>query len=285
MAPAKRKRNSTRAHANKKPKYTEDDSQEPSGSSDAYWEAEDILAERRRSGKKEYLIQWKGKDPKTGTNWNPNWEPEVNANAVLVASWETRKASKSHSATITTPGSRKGNQSTPNHRRQATPRSRRIIESSPERSTVPSPLPSAVSTPRKEPEALAEACSAATSPTGSPDAPHISPQVQVVLRGSSLDKDEFERFSQLVATQTQSGRPGTQSSNLDSSQLFDISRTQHSGVIPDSQSGPDDESFVESTQRTGQDSGPSTNTDSATVEEEEEDSVRFLIPCIYTQAY
>lgn len=102
--------------------------------------------------------------------------------------------------------------------------------------------------------------------------------MRVGHRGSSLDKDEFERFSQLVATQSQSGPLDTQASNLDSSQLFNISREEHSGVIPDSQSGPDDESFVESTQRTGPDSGLSTATHSATTgqeEEDEEDSVRL----------
>ena len=42
-------------------------------SQDILWQARVILAEKVVKGKKHYLIDWEGIDPKTGQNYKPSW--------------------------------------------------------------------------------------------------------------------------------------------------------------------------------------------------------------------
>ena len=239
MAPPKRKRPSTRPKANKRPKYTE-----PSDSdSEQLYEAECILDERRVRGKLQYLIRWKGIDPKTGEEYPDEWQPAENANEALLASWIREKASR---------GSRTGGRPKKQAQQQARPaRKSRVIESSPEPSTAhSSTVPSrASSTSRAHPDVL-------------------------IQKPSDFDPDEYERYSQLTASTSPSRRSDTEGTDLDSSQLFAAAPQYHSsGVVQDSQSSAGEGSFVPATQQTTGTTQQSSAADGSQ-EEVTEDSVR-----------
>ena len=245
MATPKRKRNpTTRATTTKKPKYadtTDDDD-------DQLWQAEAILQERRVGRKIQYLIKWKRIDPATGEQYAPTWEPEQNPNAELLASWARAKALTAAVSAKST-GSRRG---TPKKAQTPRPRPRksRVVESSPEAvsTTHPSTAPSRASTLDRDTPTVAS--SIAANPVAS-----LSPVVraQVLIRPpGDFDPEEYERFSQLVASHSPTPAPPSTntstSTDLDSSQL--IAAGHSSGVVQDTQDSAGEGSFVAPTQQT-----------------------------------
>jgi hypothetical protein len=283
MATTKRKRNSTRAKPNKRVKHIDSSSaSEATPESPTYWEADSILDELVLRGVKTYQIQWKGTDPKTGQDWEPTWEPEANANALLVASWEQEKARLTASSQHLADGSERGR----SEQRQSvrpTPRrirNSRVIESSPESSTRTS-SPSVPSTAARDSAIPVDQSSRATTPIGgpAPTARALS-RVQIHRRGDSLDRDEYVRFSQLNSPQRDPTPDQTQDSDLESSQLFAARpRPYSSGIVQDTQSSTSEGSFIPITQRTEETEQQSTNTNESQEEEDiTEDSVRLQNP-------
>jgi hypothetical protein len=271
MATTKRKRNSTRAKPNKRPKYID------STESLTYWEADCILDERTRKEVHEYYIKWKGTDPKTGQNWEPTWEPEANANALLVASWEQEKAQIEASVRSIRDGSGRGRseQRRSVRRTQQRNRNSRVIDSSPQTSTCSTSLPSS---PARDSAGPVEQSSRATTPIGAPaPAARSLPRIQLHQRGDSLHRDEYVRFSQLKLPQRDSTSHQTQDSDLHSSQLF-VARLllYSSGIVQETQDSTGEGSFIPITQQTEDTNLQSTNTnESQEGEDITEDSVRL----------
>ena len=65
---------------------------EEGDSDDELWDAEGILDERGESRTGEYLINWRGVDPRTGRPWDPTWERKNGCSDDLIRSWKARKA-------------------------------------------------------------------------------------------------------------------------------------------------------------------------------------------------
>jgi hypothetical protein len=280
MATPKRKRKATRPTPNKRPKHadTRDGALSPS---EELWEAESILEEKRVGRKLHYLVEWKGIDPQTGETYQPTWEPEINCTKALIHEWKSKKAARA-----TTGAGRGGGSSTPRQRSKTQslqPRpgrkSRVVVESSPEPSTAHSttapsttaPSTTAPSTPRpltpaRESAAPALPSSAITTPI---PANRPSPKIHIGPPTDSFDPGEYERYSQLAASQYQSATaPQTQDTDLDSSQLFTAGpEYRSSGVVPDSESLSGEESFVPATQQT-----TATTQHSSTANESQEDA-------------
>lgn len=287
MATLKRKRTTTRAKPSKRPKYADSSDPEPAASEEL-WEAKSILDEKRVGRKLQYLIQWKGVDPTTGETYAPTWEPEENPTQDLVAAWKQKKAERSVASASTvaessTPQSRPKKNSRP----PRPSRKPRVIESSPEPSTAHTTSAlSRPSTSAHESPAPAAPSSTVTTPIDATTPPkRPSPKIHVGHRGDSFDPDEFERFSQLPASQglptpqaPPSEPPHTQGTDLDSSQLFAaLPEYRCSGIVPDSQSSVGAGSFIPTTQQT-----TGTTQQSSTVNESQEDvtedSVRLRGP-------
>ncbi|KAJ6281592.1 hypothetical protein J3E71DRAFT_217366 [Bipolaris maydis] len=263
----KRKRTQTRTKPNKRPKYV--DCSDPSSDDDSkLWEAECILEERIVKGVKKYHIKWKGTDPSTGRAWPTTWEPEENANDELVADWLQKKAHESG-----------GSRGRPRQRTEAQAsrriRNLRVIDSSPESTCSPS-------TPSHHRAASGNLSSATHSPVGVAAAPgpvlRISPRIRICRRGQSLERDEFERVSQIPLSQPPSTQEPTQETTQVHSQETDIDSLQlisarpepySSGIVPDSQSSTGQASFIPITQQIEDTNQQST--DSSRVLEEEED--------------
>ncbi|KAF2202613.1 hypothetical protein GQ43DRAFT_479737 [Delitschia confertaspora ATCC 74209] len=72
---------------------------EESQASETLYSARAILKERIG----QYLIAWEGTDPRTGKPWELTWEPKSYANEALVAEWEDLKAAKKKAAFKVTP--------------------------------------------------------------------------------------------------------------------------------------------------------------------------------------
>ncbi|KAG9193483.1 hypothetical protein G6011_03518 [Alternaria panax] len=271
MAHSKRKRNSTGTKPNKRSRYIDSSASEPSNGSDTLWAAECILDEKAIHGGRRYYIQWKGIDPDTGKAWEPTWEPEENANDVLVAHWEQQKARDLEEGRQISRGSSRGQSAQP-HDAQEQRRicNSRVVDSSPE----PTGRPSTPSTPlnqRRRREASGSA-------TASPARP--SPRIQIARRGDSLERDEYALFSQIASPGPGSTQSHAQDTDLDSSQLFTARpRPLSSGVVPDSQSSVGEGTFVSITQRTDDTSQQSTDTNESHIEEEvvEDSSLLELI--------
>ncbi|KAF1941056.1 hypothetical protein EJ02DRAFT_455497 [Clathrospora elynae] len=266
MAQTKRKRNFTRPRANKRSKYIDSSASEPGlPESPAFWEAERILKERTYRGKLEYLVQWKGTDPDTGRDWEPNWEPETNANGLLVASWEIEKTTQNLSSTR----ARKESEQREVQQASRPNRQSRVIESSPEseaRSSTPTLVPS---TPAHESAVLLDPSSTDTTPAGAPATTAlVSPHIRIARRGGSLEREDYARFSKLATSSPASARAQTQDTDLDSSQLF-AARSYSSGIVPDSQDSAGEGSFVPVIQCTEDSNQQSTITN---VSQEEEDA-------------
>lgn len=233
MVRSKRKRNPfTRTKPSKRPRYVDSSGSE---ADDKLWEADCILDEHIVRGVRKYHIKWKGVDPDTGNEWPPTWEPEENANDVLVAEWRREKAQTSEG--IQDRG--RSEQRAPRRIRNS-----RVINSSPQ-SAVRSSSPSAPSTP------AGRAGSVHTSSAATTSAGRASPRIHIPRRGDSLERDEYELISQLGSSQPVSTQRSSQDTNLDSPQLFAARPRPHSsGIVPDSQSSTDEGSYIPITQRT-----------------------------------
>jgi len=272
MAQPKRKRNPSRTTPSKRPKYVNSSDSDPP-ESQTFWEAECILAEQVVRGIRKYHIKWKGSDPATGKPWPTSWEPEGNANALLVIDWEQRKAVRADAHTVV-----EGNIRGRAEQREAAQASRRIRSSRVIYSSLEcarSSSTTAASTP---------AHSRASSTGAAARSTRASPRITIATRGDSLERDDYELFSQLASTQEKS-----QDIDLDSSQLFAArppSRRQrrqrrrrrlHSlDVVPDSQSSIGEASFIPITQHTDYTTQQSTITNGSYLEEgATEDSVRL----------
>ncbi|KAI4672694.1 uncharacterized protein J4E78_001196 [Alternaria triticimaculans] len=260
MARPKRKRNSLRTNTNKRSRYVDSSQSEPGSQSDTLWAAESILDERVVRGVRKYYIQWQGIDPKTGKTWEPTWEPEENANDLLVAHWAQEKARILAEVHQRYPGSDNGHPEQPQEA-QASRRIRnsRVVDSSPEPSTASS-TPSTPLDNRADSEGL---------PSAAVPAARASPRIQIARRGDSLERNNYVRFSQTPSSQPGPTPEPTQDTNLDSSQLFAARPRPHlSDIVPDSQSSSGEGSFVPTTQRTEDISQQSTDTNESQVEED-----------------
>ncbi|CAN9245282.1 unnamed protein product [Alternaria alternata] len=267
MAHSKRKRNSIRTKPSKRARYIDSSESEPTN--DTLWAAERILDEKTIRGVRTYHIQWKGLDPETGKAWEPTWEPEENANDLLVAHWEQEKARDLEEVRRISRGSSRGqSEQRKDAQEQRRIRNSRVTDSSPE----PAICSSTSSTPPND-QRGPQTSASATAP-----ADRVSPRIQIARRGESLERDEYARFSQIASSGPGSTQAPTQDTDLDSSQLF-AARPQPlvSGVVADSQSSIGEGSFVPIIQHTGDTSQQSTDTNESHIEEDVvEDSVRLL---------
>jgi hypothetical protein len=277
MATPKRKRNPTRPIPNKRPKVVDaiDASDGELSSSDELWAAESILDEKRSGRKLQYLVEWKGIDPRTGDTYPPTWEPEKNCTPALVDEWKSKKAARRGSAGAARSAQKS---STP---RQRTKKSR-VVESSPEHSTAHSTTAqstTAPTTPRPLSPARESAVPAPSSAVTTPaPADRPSPKIHIGPPTNSFDPAEYERYSQLAASQLAASQlaasqhqpttaPQSQETDLDSSQLFTaVPEYRSSGIVPDSESSGGEESFVPATQQT-----TATTQHSSTANESQED--------------
>ncbi|CAN9220837.1 unnamed protein product [Alternaria sp. RS040] len=258
MAHSKRKRNSTRTKPSKRARYIDSSESEPTN--DTLWAAEHILDEKIIRGVRTYHIKWKGLDPETGKAWEPTWEPEENANDLLVAHWEQEKARDLEEVRRISRGSSRGqSEQRQNAQEQRRIRNSRVIDSSSE----PAICSSTSSTPLND-QRGPQTSASATAP-----AARISPRIQIARRGESLERDEYARFSQIASSGPGSTQAPTQDINLDSSQLF-AARPQPllSGVVADSQSSIGEGSFAPIVQHTGDTSQQSTYTNEPHIEED-----------------
>ncbi|CAN9137874.1 unnamed protein product [Alternaria alternata] len=258
MAHSKRKRNSIRTKPSKRARYIDSSESEPTN--DTLWAAERILDEKTIRGVRTYHIQWKGLDPETGKAWEPTWEPEENANDLLVAHWEQEKARDLEEVRRISRGSSRGqSEQRKDAQEQRRIRNSRVTDSSPE----PAICSSTSSTPPND-QRGPQTSASATAP-----ADRVSPRIQIARRGESLERDEYARFSQIASSGPGSTQAPNQDTDLDSSQLF-AARPQPlvSGVVADSQSSIGEGSFVPIIQHTGDTSQQSTDTNESHIEED-----------------
>lgn len=298
MATPKRKRSTKRPKPNNRPKYAADSSDNELSPSEELWEADSILQERRIGRKLQYLIKWKGIDPHTGEEYLPSWEPEENPTKDLVATWQQEKAKRDIASAS---GGTESNRSRRRQKKQSRPRSQpqphpshksRVIESSPESSIAPSQthssnVPSRPSTPDCESAVPVVESSTVTTPIGAPTSAtkRPSPAIQIGQRRGSFDPNEYERYSQLAASQLLPTESRTQGTDLESSQLFAAVPEYHSsGVVPDSQSSAGEGSFVPATQQTTGTTQQS-STGNEPQEDVTEDSVRLQDSCAEIGAF
>jgi hypothetical protein len=281
MATPKRKRTTTQSKPSKRAKYDSSSEDEPALD---YWEAESILDEKRVGRKLQYLIQWKGIDPTTGETYVPTWQPEENPTAALLAEWkQTKSARNLTSASTVAESSTLRGRPTKNPRQPRPSRKARVIESSQEPSTAHTTSAlSRPSTPAQGSPAPIAIFSTVTTPITTPidtttPSKRPSPKIHVGHRGDNFDPNEFERFSQLPASQLPSTAPtNTQGTDLDSSQLFAaVPEHQSSGVIPDTQSSTGEGSFIPTTQQTTGTTQQSSTVNDSQEDVTEEDSVRL----------
>ena len=254
MAKQKRKRQSTRMAPNNRPKHDSFSS----GEEDGFWKADCILAERRTRNKLEYKVQWEGTDPSTGQIWEPTWEPASHVNEALLNGWLADKAAQQASASAHGSRAPDNSCSTPTHQSPAKarpcgrlPQNARVITTSPE------PEPPQVEPPTAPSIQEDLQPSAVASLAGSPEQPtRGSPLVCVPPVLSSARRREYERYSQLLPSQTlepqvEESQPvpeNTQETDLNSSQLFAAAHNFSSGIVPDSQSSAGEASYVITTQ-------------------------------------
>jgi hypothetical protein len=286
MAPTKsntnkRKRTSTSATPDalsKRPrKYTKSRPKSNNGTTnpskqedEEYFAAKNILDERART----YLIEWEGTDPETGESYEPTWEPKSNATPALITEWKARKAAN-RAAVKETPKKSATSR---------TSRKSRVVQSS-EPST-----PARASTVPTETSTNVSPLSELRPPA------HPVSHVQIDPRGSSFDRDEFVRFSQIAAASSaQSPSPSQLQSNPNlqiqyggDSPLFytppgseqarfaQVFQPSHeflsSSVIPDSQTSNGSKSYIPTTQEasgeSNQNQSPATAEKSNTEAEE-----------------
>ncbi|KAJ4377375.1 hypothetical protein N0V83_000200 [Neocucurbitaria cava] len=284
MALPKRTRNSKRRESSKRPEYTtSSDSEHSQTASSEWWEADCILEEKVRGRKRQYLIKWKGIDPATGQEYPPNWETEDCANELLVESWEQEKANKGVAGPAGNTGS--GSKGKGHLRRQQhalrTPRRNRksrAVQSSPEPAARSPLLPTVSSTPARDSTTPTVGHSTVTTPVSAPkcSSQRASPRIQIIQRRNSFNREEYDRFSQIAASQQASTQPRTQETDLNSSQLFDAARPFSLHIVPDSQSSAGEGSFIPITQQTGFSSQQSSDIDASQDEKEAtQDSVRL----------
>lgn len=60
-------------------------------SDDQLWEADCILDERGAVATGQYLVQWVGNDPSTGSRWEPTWERREDVTPLLAKEWKDKK--------------------------------------------------------------------------------------------------------------------------------------------------------------------------------------------------
>ncbi|KAJ4352913.1 hypothetical protein N0V95_003823 [Ascochyta clinopodiicola] len=278
MAPLKRKRQPTRTTSNKRPKYTQPETDNSSSSSSDHeeytndsqveWEASRILAQEGKGFGLRYLIEWKGVDPATGGHWEPTWEDARNASDSLRASWKTEKAlqrlqENTEAAEIVTSGTQhQGAPEVPQAQATQTraSRQRRIVES-PETSTSVS----ATESPTEIRPNTLDAPSTATIDIEAHTPDWTFAQAHIDPRGDSFNPSEYEPHAEIPDSSPSSLKSNSNDTNLESSQLFALHRAfSTSGVVPDTQSSAGDVSYIPVTQEELDSSLHSDSTDEST---------------------
>ena len=257
MAPPKRKRIPTTTIPNKRPKHTQPDTdssssssseeEEIAGESTIEWEAERILDHRGRGFGLEYLIEWKGIDPTTGTQWEPTWERAVKANISesLRASWkaeQARRAEDKKTAAVAF-GSSAQHQDPPDAppaqvTRTRAARPRRIVESPETSSSEPATdLPTDIS--------QSAAAAPSTIDIGAPIYDCTFPQANIDVRGDSFNRGGYGLHTEIPESQLSPAKSLTEHTEPDSSHLFASQAAfRTSGVVPDTQSSGTDVSYI-----------------------------------------
>jgi hypothetical protein len=262
MAHPKRKRIPTTTISNKRPKHTQPDTDSSSSSSSSEeeeiadestieWEAERISDQRGRGFGLEYLIEWKGIDPATGTQWEPTWERAVKANISesLRASWKTEQARRAEDkkTAVVAAGSSAQHQglldAPPAQAIQTrAARPRRIVESSETSSSEPATdLPTDIS--------QSTAAAPSTIDIGAPIHDWTSPQVNIDVRGDSSNRGGYGLHAEIPESQPSPAKSITEDTEPDSSYLFASQAAfRASGVVLDTQSSGSDVSYIPVTQ-------------------------------------
>ncbi|PPJ51338.1 hypothetical protein CBER1_08619 [Cercospora berteroae] len=244
-------------------KEPEQQSTQESVDSQQEYRARSIIAEK---GSK-YQIDWEP-DSQTGQQYQPTWEPKANANALLIADWERQKVARK-AKELTLVGS--SNSSAPALPPKKRGRTRKIVESSPPRSTAQEATTASQIQLSRE-FAAAISSGAQTTVVTEAEEPEIGPSQQtegdaeqVVPRAkafvlpssppSSYRAGQYQKFSsspprsrdEPASSQPQTQREGPVVEVAESSALKDYNQhppgqsTQRSNndtslVIPDSQS-------------------------------------------------
>jgi hypothetical protein len=250
MAPPKRKRNPTNSTANKRQKTAP-----PSTTNDdKFYQAKGILAERRRNGRVEYLVDWEP-DSLTGEIYEPDWQPRGNCTESLVAEWQQKqKDAQSKSVGEGSELSSTRGKSKPVQLPLQPPlppkRKSRVVESSP---SVSSTSASLLSPPTAQP------IQSQTPAPISPPRPRASPQVHVDQRKSP--KSSFQYYSQLPASPSSSISSARRSFLSSQSSYTGPRKYRSSGIVYDSEDEDavhEAASFVPTTQEGSTSAGPST---------------------------
>lgn len=254
MAPSKRKRPFTRTTSNKRPQYTQPDTDSCSGdsssadepevaqNSEEEWEALRILSQTGKGFGLKYLIEWAGIDPATGNRWDPTWEKAAYASKGLRDSWNEERARQARAKEQATSAAKEGrgqrgaSKATTAQTAQARGARRRPIVESPEASS-------------SEPESdspTQTASSATTTPRSAAieaDADWTSPRLSI---GGRSDSSESSPHTEVPES---SGESPTETTDLHSSELF-VSQPafRASGVVLDTQSSAGDVSYIPVTQ-------------------------------------
>ncbi|KAF1928223.1 uncharacterized protein M421DRAFT_420756 [Didymella exigua CBS 183.55] len=230
MTPSKRKRKPIRTTTNKWPKYTLPDvgsssssEQETADDSEEEWEAVRILEQRGQGFALRYYIEWKGADPATGEQWAPTWERASNASEALRASWRAEQARRAQEQKEVKAAARPGT------------RQRSAREESPARATQ------ARGARRSR---IVESSEHSKSPLD-----WASPQANIDVRGDSFNRGGYAPFSEIPESQSSPEKSAADSTNLESSPLFE-SQPAHfvSGIVRETQSSASDVSYIPVTQ-------------------------------------
>lgn len=275
MAPLKRKRKPTRTTANKRPKYTQPDTESSSScnssseeegdnhDSQIEWEALRILEQKGHGFGLQYLIAWKGIDPATGEQWSPTWERFSNASESLRASWKEERARRLLENTD-------GVNSAQHHGFPEAPqvqavqtrasRRRRIVESY----EIPTSA-SSINSPTEDNRPAVTAPSTVTLDIDASTSVWTPSQANIDSRGNISSRSESELPTEIPESLPSSPKRVAEETDFGSSPLFASEHTFHaSGIVPDTQSSIGDTSYIPVTQEELDSSLHSDTTDKST---------------------
>ncbi|KAJ8468385.1 hypothetical protein ONZ51_g9676 [Trametes cubensis] len=194
----------------------EEDDAETNDLGDGWYEAIDIVAERKGM----YKVRWGGVDPKTGKPWEDSWVSTRDCSKQLIASWKEQQAAKKK-AQAQRRKSRASNASSKGTKRSAstsTAATSRQLQQIPESPTLPTRAgpsrPSSINTiAQKRPRATRESLSADVDIQHGPSRPRKKPRIEVEVVDSRSARSTPE--IQFAAVEKQSGQKAIIATDLD----------------------------------------------------------------------